>query len=414
MKHYAVSRLGFDVTLMGDDATERLAMSAEGASEPRTASEGQLTLLPPISTMEVLISREVGVTWRRLGLRVASRLGLHVADVRPGAALISRTPYDVHPVLTDDAYLATRRRANRARVLPLGRGIALVAAGQQAGAVQVEKVGDGGWWVAPPGLAGGMDIAPITTRGWLAAKPDPSPRGVTLFENDTMHLLGIRHVAWLLNRYRVDCVLDVGANVGQYALELRHNGYRGHIVSVEPVPAFVEKLEKLAADDDGWTVHKLALGSTEGVVPIRVQRTFSSLLPASEYGKRRFATLREGEVSGQFVEVPLRRLDKLLDELLQEVPASNDLPRIFLKMDTQGLDLEVFRGIGEWVHQVVGLQSEVALLPIYEQMPRMPEALAAYEDAGFEISGLYPVTSEPDGRVIEYDCVMVRASACQN
>ena len=81
-------------------------------------------------------------------------------------------------------------------------------------------------------------------------------------------------------------------------------------------------------------------------------------------------------------------------------------------MDTQGFDLEVFRGLGAWAEHVIGLQSEVSLLPIYEQMPRMGEAIAEYEKGGFEISGLYPVTSEADGRVIEYDCVMVRAAAC--
>jgi hypothetical protein len=79
-------------------------------------------------------------------------------------------------------------------------------------------------------------------------------------------------------------------------------------------------------------------------------------------------------------------------------------------MDTQGFDLEVFRGLGERAQDVVGLQSEVALLLIYEGMPRMPEALATYEAAGFEITGFFPITREPDGRVIEYDCVMVRAS----
>ena len=72
----------------------------------------------------------------------------------------------------------------------------------------------------------------------------------------------------------------------------------------------------------------------------------------------------------------------------------------------------MFRRLGAWAEHVVGLQSEVSLLPIYEQMPRMGEAIAEYEKGGFEISGLYLVTSEADGRVIEYDCVMVRAAAC--
>jgi hypothetical protein len=60
--------------------------------------------------------------------------------------------------------------------------------------------------------------------------------------------------------------------------------------------------------------------------------------------------------------------------------------------------------------QVVALQSEVALLTIYEHMPRMQEALATYEAAGFEVTGLYPVSREArTGRTLEYDCVMVRA-----
>ena len=51
------------------------------------------------------------------------------------------------------------------------------------------------------------------------------------------------------------------------------------------------------------------------------------------------------------------------------------------------------------------------MLLIYEGMLRMPAALATYEEAGLEISGVYPVTRERDGRVIEYDCVIVRAAA---
>jgi FkbM family methyltransferase len=374
-------------------------------------------------------ARMFGATWRRLGLRAAGSLGLRVADIRAGAALISRSPYDIEPVVQDEAYIATRRRMNRARVLPIGGGMAFVATGRQAADVRVEQLGDLGWWVVPQsadakvaqlgdlgwwvvpqGGTGKPAVVPVTTRGWLVARPDPSPQAVTLFENDTMQLLGMRHIAWLLDRYRVDCVLDVGANVGQFAVELRRNGFRGHIVSFEPVPAFAETLEKLAADDDKWVVQRLALGSTEGIVPMQVQRTFSSLLPASEYGKHRFSASREG-AGREPVLVPLRRLDTLLDELLQDVRADGEPPRVFLKMGTQGFDLEVFRGIGERLEQVVGLQSEMALLSSYEQMPRMPDALAIYEAAGFEISGLYPVTSELDGRVIEYDCVMVRANA---
>jgi FkbM family methyltransferase len=214
----------------------------------------------------------------------------------------------------------------------------------------------------------------------------------------------------VLERYRVDVVLDVGANRGQFATGLRDLGFEGHIVSIEPVPVFADALESAAADDDRWTVHRLALGSAEATVSMHVQRKLSSLLPSTEYGRKRFSALRDGD--GETVEVPVKRLDDVLDELLAPVVAAGVArPRVFLKLDTQGFDLEAFRGAAGRLADIVALQSEVALLLIYEQMPRMPEAVAAYEAAGFEISGLFPVTRERDGRVIEFDCVMVRADA---
>ncbi len=329
---------------------------------------------------------------RRL-LSVAARLGLTVTDVAPGAILISRG-----------------RRAPK--TLPVGASVQVVGTGARGRRMRTHKLDDDRWLLdATKPKTAGTTVARIGKRGWLVSPEDPSPQAELNLETQTLQHFVDRHVAWLLQRYEVDLVIDVGANTGQYAGALRRRGYTGHIASFEPVPAFAAEVEKRSAHDDRWTIHQLALGSTEGTVPIHVQRTFSSLLPTSDYGKQRFTTLRELSGTEQ-VEVPVRRLDTLLDELLEPVRAlGRPDPRIYLKMDTQGFDLEVFRGLGERVRDVVALQSEVALLLIYEHMPRMSEALATYESAGFEISGLYPVTREPDGRVIEYDCVMVRAGS---
>jgi FkbM family methyltransferase len=223
-------------------------------------------------------------------------------------------------------------------------------------------------------------------------------------------LLLHEHLARLFERYAVDCVLDVGANTGQYATELRQAGYRGRILSFEPLPHLYARLQEAAARDRAWTVHPIALGRDASVAELIVTRhdvftSFREPLP--------FAAARFGEATdvARRERVAVRRLDDVLDELLDGGPP----PRCFLKMDTQGYDLEVFAGLGRWAGHVVGLQSEVAAIALYAGMPRMAEAIACYEAAGFELTGLFPVShDEPSGRVIEFDCVLVRCEGMPN
>ncbi|TQN30388.1 FkbM family methyltransferase [Haloactinospora alba] len=225
------------------------------------------------------------------------------------------------------------------------------------------------------------------------------------FQKSAANYLGARHVAALLEHYGANCVLDVGANVGQYAKQLRRHGYTGRIVSFEPVPGIVEKLRRAAAKDPNWWVYPHALGSTETSTTMNVvSGSMSSLLGPSEFGNRRYK--RFSKIESQ--EVSVRRLDNILDEVLDGI----DEPRPYLKLDTQGYDLEAFAGAGERIREFVGMQSEVALMQIYEGMPRMNEAIAAYEGAGFEITGMFPVTREEStGRVLEFDCVLARADS---
>jgi FkbM family methyltransferase len=229
--------------------------------------------------------------------------------------------------------------------------------------------------------------------------------GMRRFEWGLSEWLVHEHVGWVLRELGVTCVLDVGANAGQFGRELRRVGYRGRIVSFEPLPELVEQLRVTAAGDPDWFVVAAALGATDEQVLMHARPgTMSSLLPSSDFGRQWSQRLTDAAP----VTVDVRRLDGLWDEAV----AGLDDPRVYLKLDTQGYDLQAFAGAGERAQDLVGLQSEVSCVPIYEAMPRFDEQLRTYVDAGFALTGMFPVSFDaPTLRVIEYDAVLVRDGA---
>jgi FkbM family methyltransferase len=220
--------------------------------------------------------------------------------------------------------------------------------------------------------------------------------------------LAIEHIVEVLSRLQVNCVLDVGANRGQYASKLREAGYTGRIISFEPLPHLADEVEAASAGDPEWRLVRCALGREDTESEMNVdseQGTLSSLLDASEFGRTWNRRLREEE---DVLTVPVRRLDGMWEDLLKDL----EDPRVYLKMDTQGFDLEAFAGAGDRVDDILAMQSEIASLPIYDGMPKMTEQLEIYQGAGFILSGLYPVgVYRPTLGVIEFDAVMVRPEA---
>src|SRR5207302_2816095 len=79
------------------------------------------------------------------------------------------------------------------------------------------------------------------------------------------------HLRELMARLEIDCVLDVGANVGQYHDFLRNQVvYDILIVSFELVSRHVELLRERARADSNWHVEGYALGAKDGSLPIHV------------------------------------------------------------------------------------------------------------------------------------------------
>lgn len=217
------------------------------------------------------------------------------------------------------------------------------------------------------------------------------------------------HLRDLFRHLDIQCVLDVGANKGQYRDFLReHVGYQGLILSFEPVSELVQHLMTRAAKDKQWRIFPFALGATDTTKAFNVMSTsqFSSFLEPdhSVIGNYR------GKNSVDHQEtVPVKQLDTFMAELSGKLALKN----IYLKLDTQGYDLEVVKGASKTLPTVKAMQSEVSVLGIYSGMPDFLTAIQAFRANHFDITGMFPVTRDAGLRVVEFDCVLVNHGTIQ-
>ncbi len=220
--------------------------------------------------------------------------------------------------------------------------------------------------------------------------------GMSLPEGPIGRVMELAYLKRLIDLLDINCVLDVGANNGQFATELRGIGFKGWIVSFEPLQREFLRLQKTFCRDPLWRGFRVALGEKSGGAKINViphLTVMSSILETRS---------KWGDVETEDIEV--KRLDEMFSTAISPLVS----PCVLLKMDTQGYDLKVFAGAQGCLQCIQALQSELSVVPLYENMPHFLESLATYERAGFELFNLSVVSRTKDGGLQELNCFMKR------
>jgi FkbM family methyltransferase len=201
--------------------------------------------------------------------------------------------------------------------------------------------------------------------------------------------------------FKVDCVFDVGANVGQYGMRLRQIGFKGLIVSFEPNPEVAQVLRQVAAGDDRWVVQELALDERSQPLTFNVMKSsqFSSLHDPDHSHSEILAEANS-------VERQINLVTQTLETVFPALQDKHKFGRSFLKMDTQGHDIAVAKGAGAYLKQFVGIQSELSLTSLYKDQPGFVEVMEFYKGAGFKLSALVPNNAGHFPDLNEIDCIM--------
>jgi len=218
-------------------------------------------------------------------------------------------------------------------------------------------------------------------------------KGIQTLEYRVMHLF---------DAFEINKVFDVGASKGQYGLWLRKAGFKGRIISFEPVKKAHAQLQKRSRKDKNWIVPPpTALGDEKGRKEINVSQNLASSSFLGISGTHLKSAQKARYVSAETVDI--RRLDVIAPEYME--PDDH----LFLKIDVQGYEDHVLKGAEGILPEILGIQAELSSVPLYKKQVLFNEVVNYLLERGFELSELIPgFRDKKSGRLYQFDGIFFR------
>lgn len=138
------------------------------------------------------------------------------------------------------------------------------------------------------------------------------------------------------------------------------------VYAFEPDPEEYNYLHKTYAGLSGYYVYNYGLGEKDGTCILNLTEhrgqcsVFEPDMESQWFG---YCRPNDGVVSKQ-IKIQVRRLDGWLKSLTKIQPIPN-----FLKSDTEGSELSIFKGAGQMLETFFGICTEVHFAPVYRSAP---------------------------------------------
>jgi len=206
----------------------------------------------------------------------------------------------------------------------------------------------------------------------------------------------VKSIVRNLNDLNIRSVIDVGANVGQFGLDVRRHGFGGLIVSYEPVQKSFEFLSQTIKQHQPWTAFQLGLGAEESERSINISGNdglSSSLLKMGSTHLENFPS--SATVSKQTISIST--IDKQL-EILGIRPQE-----LLLKLDVQGFEAEVLKGASRSLSKIPLCYLEVSITPLYEGEITFLPILMELSNFGHEVIDVFRGIKTKNGQLLQLD-----------
>jgi FkbM family methyltransferase len=189
-------------------------------------------------------------------------------------------------------------------------------------------------------------------------------------------------------------VIDVGANRGQFSLDVCTAVPSARVLAFEPLAGEAACYRKVFGGLERFELREVALGAVSGrrIIHIARDADSSSLLEFTDLQSYYFP--RTAEVGTAAVDVTT-----LDDELSgRRLP-----PRTLLKADVQGFELEVLKGATRTLPSLDWIYLEVSFRELYRGQPQAVEIFEYLRACGFAPAELVHPPSAPSRPCIQVD-----------
>lgn len=209
----------------------------------------------------------------------------------------------------------------------------------------------------------------------------------------------VDRLTWLKS-LNIRSIFDIGANIGQFAMEIRETLPGAQIYSFEPLKECYSKLDYAFKGDSRFKAFNCALGETDSTMTMNKSSytPSSSLRSMADSHKEFFPHTKDSSTEI----IKIRKLDGVFAEL-------NPMKEILIKVDTQGYEDKVIAGGPKAFNQAKVVLIEASFVELYRGQPLFDNIYQKMRSFGFVYEGALHQKIDPKtGKVIFEDAIFVR------
>jgi FkbM family methyltransferase len=200
------------------------------------------------------------------------------------------------------------------------------------------------------------------------------------------------------------CVIDIGANIGQFASSVFELAPSARVLSIDPIPSNVEACKQRFGGKANYGVIQAAIGLQSGpnvTFKVHPYSQASSMLAPSSAARQSFRSL-DGEMTE--ISTPMFSLDDLMRS------QSGFETVNLLKIDVEGFEAQVLEGANDTLSRSQALLVETQVIAMNDGAELFDQICHLARKAGFRFDSIQGELRDVFGNLLMMDLLFVRRS----